>query len=132
MNSSGTARDLEGRRVSPGPLEFMVFVYNKKDPVTWVANGPTDLRGTVAVERGVSGLTVKTHTGRSLVSYRIGSSFAEPKPETLVSFQEILNGVKLDGFAFDGREKVFLLTQDGVACAVISGRKASCEPFVRG
>ncbi|MFA6471169.1 MAG: hypothetical protein WCU00_03925, partial [Candidatus Latescibacterota bacterium] len=120
-------RSLEGRQVSPGHLIFMIFVFNKKAPATWVATGPSGLWGTFIVEREISGLVVKTHTDHSLVSYRTGSSFGDPKPENLESFDEILDGMKLDGFAFDGRKRVFLLTQAGIACAVLDGGKTALD-----
>ena len=120
-------RSLEGGRVSPGPLSFMVFVYNKKAPVTWVAVGPSDPGGTFTVERDLSGLVGKTHTDHSLVLYRIGSSFGEPKAENLESIEELLDGMPLEGFAVDDRKRIFLATRAGIACAVLSGGRAALD-----
>jgi hypothetical protein len=120
-------RNLNGGIVANGPLLFTIFVFNRKAPVTWAANGPAVLQGSFMVERDPAGLAARTHANQSLISYRIGSSLGDPKGENLESFDDLLDGMPIDGFAFDDQKRIFLSTQAGIACAVLSGSKVSLD-----
>jgi hypothetical protein len=123
-------RDLDGNNIPPDSLTYRVFVYNKKAPPTWVANGPPNPGGTVIVERTLSGLAVKTHDDRSLLSYRIEGSIENPKFETVVSFEDVLDGHSLIGFAHGENNRVYLGTSAGVVCVLLNkGRVMSYKLF---
>lgn len=114
-------RDLEGNRVSAGPLEYVVFVYNKKAPVTWVADGPPDETGTFTVEREPSGLVCRTHVDRSLAECRVGGTLGEPKAELPGQLDDVLDGLSIRGFVKDSGKRVFFTTSAGVVCTFVSG-----------
>ncbi|MHB9028267.1 MAG: metallophosphoesterase family protein [Candidatus Latescibacterota bacterium] len=115
--------DLQGRRVTEGPLTCLVFVYNKKAPATWVADGPPGEAGAFEVQRGPSGLIGATHSEKALVEYRIGASRGDPQPADAGSLEELLDGLPLIGFARDGNRRIFLSAATGVECVFTSGGK---------
>jgi hypothetical protein len=114
-------RDLQGNRVARGPLVCLAFVYNKKAPVTWVAEGPPREAGTFIVEREPAGLVCKTHTDRSLAQYPVGRALGEPKAELPGRIEEILDGLSIRGFTGDGGRRVFFSTDAGIVCTFVSG-----------
>lgn len=111
--------DLEGKPVSPGEITFLLVVYNKKAPVTWVANGPTCADGTLLVERTLTGLRAVTHDETSLVSHRIGAMMGAPRAEVVQSFEEVLGGLTMTGFSRDADDRVFLGTPAGIVCVYV-------------
>jgi hypothetical protein len=114
-------RDLRGNRVARGPLACFVFVYNKKAPVTWVADGPPHEAGTLIVAREPAGLVSRTHTERSLAEYPVGRTFGEPKAELPGRVDEILDGLSIRGFTGDRERRVFFTVDAGVVCTFVSG-----------
>lgn len=114
-------RDLTGDRVKNGDVTFNVFVYNKKSPVTWVADGPRRETGSFTVAGGPGPLTGQTHTDRSVLEYRIGGSLGDPKSETIQGIDELLGGAAVMGFTDDGGRRVFFSTDAGLACTFVSG-----------
>jgi hypothetical protein len=115
--------DLRGRRVSEGPLICLVFAYNKKAPVTWVADGPPGEAGSFTVQRGSSGLIGTTHTEKGLVEFRIGASLGEPQPQDAGSLEALLDGLPPIGFAGDDKHRTFFSARTGLACVFTSGGK---------
>ncbi|MCD6307793.1 MAG: hypothetical protein J7M24_02215, partial [Candidatus Latescibacteria bacterium] len=121
-------RDMRGNSVPSDTLVCRLFIYNKKAPATWVAAGPGDPSGTVTVERTTAGLAVVTHDDGSLLRYRIGGSTSAPAPERIMSFDDILGGQKLTGFARGEGNRVYLGTQAGIACALVRREEAYIDP----
>lgn len=115
--------DMEGNPVTQGPLAYMVVVYNKKAPVTWVADGPSDAAGTFTVERELSGLVGKTVRVGSIAGFRIGKTLGDPKAEEGDTLWELLDGFAPTGYASDGDRRLFISTRAGVACAYTTGGK---------
>ncbi|MFC1528731.1 metallophosphoesterase family protein [Candidatus Latescibacterota bacterium] len=113
-------RGLEGEFVPPDSLTYRVIVYNKKAPQSWIANGSPDPGGTVIIERTLTGLIAKTHDSRSLFSYRIEGSIDNPKFETVVSCEEVLDGLPLVGFAYGEKNRVYMVTSAGVVCGILN------------
>ena len=116
-------RDLQGNPVAPGTLSYKIVVYNKKAPATWVAVGPPNKCGFFSVERTFSGLTAKTHTRDTLVSYGIGSSTVIPKSVEIQSFADILDGLSLKGLSHGEGDMVYLSTDAGIACAYVKMKR---------
>lgn len=117
--------DLEGHRVMPGTLSYMLFIYNKKAPVTWVAEGSPNNNGTFSIERTLSGLIAKTHNKNSLISYRIAATMGVPKFEEIQSFSDILDSLSLTGFAHGERDKIYLGTDAGMLCVYLTKGKVT-------
>ena len=120
---SWNGRDLDGRRVSADSLSYYVVVYNKKAPPTWVAEGPLSLYGTFSVGKTNSGHKAITHTDKELISYRIGASLGVPAPELLHSLEGLLDGLTIIGTAYDGDDRLFVTTEKGLMCALLSDGK---------
>ena len=116
-------RDLEGRRVSVDSLSYYVVVYNKKAPPTWVAEGPLSLYGTFSIGETNSGHRAITHTDKELISYRIGASVGFPEPEQLQSFEGLLDGLMIIGTVHDGDDRMFVTTEKGLMCVLLSDGK---------
>ncbi len=114
-------RDLTGDRVKDGDVTFNVFVYNKKSPVTWVADGPRRETGSFTVAGGSGPITGQTHTDRSVLEYRIGGSLGDPRSEPIQGIDELLGGAAIMGFTDDGGRRVFFSTDAGLACTFVSG-----------
>jgi len=126
-------RDLEEQKVIPGTLSYMVFIYNKEAPPTWVAKGPPNKNGTFIIERTLSGLIAKTHDKNSLVSYRIAATMGVPKPEDIQSFLDFLDGLSLTGFAQGERDRIYLGTDAGILCVYLTkGRVTPDVSFGEG
>ncbi len=115
--------DLRGNPAARGTLSYKIFIYNKKAPATWVAVGPPNKFGNFSVERTFSGLTGKTHTGDTLISYRIGSSTGNPKSEEIQSFTDILEGLSLNGMSRGEGDIVYLSTDAGIACVYVKMKR---------
>ena len=109
-------QDLQGNRVAPEVLSYLVVAYNKKAPVTWVAEGPPAETGSLRVERTLSGLAAVTHTTDSRVAFRINTSKGIPKPEIQRSYTDVLAGERLNGIATGDHGTEYLGTDAGVAC----------------
>mgnify|MGYP002349294369 CR=1 FL=1 len=114
-------RDLTGDRVKDGDVTFNVFVYDKKSPVTWVADGPRKETGSFTVAGGPGPITGQTHTDKSVLEYRIGGSLGDPRSEPIQGIDEMLGGAAIMGFTDDGGRRVFFSTDAGLACTFVSG-----------
>ncbi len=123
---SWNGRDLEGAAVVPDSLVYRVFVYNKKAPATWVAEGPESLFGASSVERSLAGLSFFSHNSRSILEWRIGGSRQQPSPRESHSLDSVLDGLDMTGYAIGDGNRLYLLTDAGIVC-VLAGRNGA-EP----
>lgn len=119
--------DFDGSRVSAGPLSYAVFVYNKKAPVTWVADGPAGESGSFTVERGPSGLAGMTLDRGGFRRYRIGASRGGPRADDGERFDALLDGLAPVGSARDGERRLFVSTRAGIAAFRMAGGKLEPE-----
>ena len=117
--------DLKGQKAMPGTLSYTVFIYNKKAPVTWVAEGPPNNNGTFIIERTLSGLIAETHNENSIISYRIAAAMGVPKFEASQSFMDFLDGLSLTGFAQGERDRIYLGTDTGILCVYLTKGKVT-------
>jgi hypothetical protein len=117
--------DLEGKKVEADSLVYRVFIYNRKAPVTWVATGPPDYKGTTLVERTLSGLVATTHDNDTILSYRIGVSKNVSKPEPVLSVKEMCDGLPLLGFCYGENDHIYMATEAGIACFLVDHGKAN-------
>ena len=124
---SWNGRDLDGRRVTADSLSYYVVVYNKKAPPTWVAEGPPSLYGSFSVEKTDSGHRSITHTDKEIVSYRIGSSIGTPTADQLHSLDGFLDGFTIIGTAYDGDDRLFVTTEKGLLCVLLSDGKIRAD-----
>ena len=120
-------RDLRGRSVRPDSLLYKVFVYNKRAPTTWVADGPKNPGGTFAIENPLRGLTALTHNESALMRYRIGGSLDNPEAEIGESFGGILENHTLNGFSYGAGTRMYLGTEAGFAAVQIKNSGATLD-----
>lgn len=113
--------DLEGQRVASDSLTYRVFVYNKKAPATWVAEGPPCLYGSAMMKQSMSGMSFLTHDSHAVTGFRIGVSSGAPRPEVVVDAGAVLGDVAMTGFAYGDNGRLYCSTRYGVVSMLIDG-----------
>jgi hypothetical protein len=125
---SWDGRGLDGTVVGTDSLVYRVFVYNKKAPATWVAEGPESLYGASSVERSLAGLSFISHDNRSILEWRIGGSKQQPSSRESLSLDSVLDGLDMTGYAVGDGNRRYLLTDAGIACVLVGRSGAEPDP----
>ena len=122
-------RDMDGNPVPPDSLVCRLFVYNKKAPATWVAEGPPGPYGTFKMGRDLRGIHAESHGETAFRTWRIGETIHAPAPERGVSVHELLDRLPMTGYD-DADDIRYVGTERGIVALMIGkGEPRLVESF---